>query len=126
MRHAPWIATVLFAAPLLVSAPSAEAQDSMVVAPQFHKVLIDNDKVRVLEVTLKPGDKIPMHSHPGGYVSISMTGSKARFVTADGKSADREMKANEPVWSDAVTHTAENIGTTETKVIVVELKVPKK
>jgi beta-alanine degradation protein BauB len=126
MKLAPWIPMVLFAVPLFLSAPPVEAQDSMVVAPQFHKVLIDNDKVRVLEVTLKPGDKIPMHSHPGGYVSISMSGSKARFVNADGKSADREMKANEPVWSDAVTHTAENIGTNETKVIVVELKVPKK
>ena len=80
----------------------------------------------MLEVTLKPGDKIPMHSHPGGYVSIASTDSKARFVTADGKSADREMKANTPVWSDAVTHTAENIGTNETKVIVVEVKAPKK
>ena len=36
------------------------------------------------------------------------------------------MKAGEPVWSDAATHTAENIGTTEAKVIVVEVKVPKK
>jgi hypothetical protein len=125
MKHAAWIAMVLLAAPLLVSAPPAEAQDSMVVAPQFHKVLIDNDKVRVLEVTLKPGDKIPMHSHPGGYVSIALAPAKARFVNADGKSADREMKAHEPVWSDAVTHSAENTGTTETKVIVVELKTAK-
>lgn len=125
MKQASWFAMVLCAAALFAS-PPAEAQDSVAVAPQLHKVLIDNDKVRVLEVTLKPGDKIPMHSHPGGYVSISATGSKARFVTPDGKSADREMKANDPVWSDAVTHTAENIGTTEAKVIVVELKVPKK
>jgi hypothetical protein len=125
MKRAPWIATILLAVPLLAWAPSAQAQDSVVVAPQLHKVLIDNDKVRVLEVTLKPGDKIPMHSHPGGYVSMALTGAKARFVNADGKTADREMKANEPTWSDAVTHTAENIGTNETKVIVVELKVPK-
>lgn len=126
MKHAAWIAAAVVACPLLLAAPSASAQDSMVVAPQFHKVLIDNDKVRVLEVTLKPGDKIPMHSHPGGYVSIGVTGSKARFTTPDGKSVDRELKAGEAVWSEATTHTSENVGTAEAKVIVVELKVPKK
>src|SRR5262245_16009135 len=126
MKNASWLAIVLFGVPLLASARPAAAQDSVVVAPTSNKVLIENDKVRVLEGTLKPGEKMPMHSHPGGYVSIAATDSKARFVTADGKSADREMKANVPVWSDPVTHTAENIGTSETKVIVVEIKVPKK
>ena len=124
MKHTAWIAAAVVACPLL--AASARAQDSMVVAPQFHKVLIDNDKVRVLEVTLKPGDKIPMHSHPGGYVSIPLGPAKARFTTADGKSVDSEMKPGEARWSDPVTHSAENTGTAETKVIVVELKVPKK
>jgi len=125
MKHVPWITAVLFAAPLLAMAPAAAAQDSMAVAPQFHKVLLENDKVRVLEVTLKPGDKIPMHSHPGGYVAYALVDSKTRFTGADGKSVEREMKAGQPVWSDAVTHMAENIGTTAGKVIVFELKVPK-
>lgn len=125
MKQAPWILAVLVTAALFMSAPAATAQDSMVVAPQFHKVLLENDKVRVLEVTLKPGDKIPMHSHPGGYVAYALVDSKTRFTGADGKSADREMKAGHPVWADAVTHVAENIGTSAGKVIVIELKVPK-
>jgi len=32
------------------------------------------------------------------------------------------MKAGQAVWSDGVTHGTENIGTTETRVLVVELK----
>jgi quercetin dioxygenase-like cupin family protein len=122
MKHASRILVVLLAAPLLMLAPAASAQDSVAVAPQFHKVLLENDKVRVLEVTLKPGDKIPMHAHPGGYVAYSVSGSKARFTGADGKPVDRDMKTGEAIWSDPVTHIAENVGTTTTKVIVVELK----
>jgi hypothetical protein len=44
------------------------AQDFAKVSPQDVKVLLENDRVRVLEVRHQPGVKEPMHSHPA-YVS---------------------------------------------------------
>ena len=37
--------------------------DAVVAAPDHHKVLFENDKLRVLEVTLKPMDEEPLHHH---------------------------------------------------------------
>ena len=41
-----------------------DAQDDVVaVSPQTHKVLLENDRVRVLDVSLPAGAKEPEHSH---------------------------------------------------------------
>ena len=35
----------------------------MAAAPQHHKVLFENDEVRVLEVSIAPGVREPLHAH---------------------------------------------------------------
>lgn len=39
------------------------ALDAVVAAPKQHKVLFENDRLRVLEVTLKPNEEEPTHHH---------------------------------------------------------------
>jgi hypothetical protein len=39
-----------------------DARDAVAVAPDTHKVLIDNDSIRILDVNLPPGSKEPAHS----------------------------------------------------------------
>lgn len=39
------------------------ALDAVTAAPRHHKVLFENDKLRVLEVTLEPNDEEPVHHH---------------------------------------------------------------
>ena len=39
-------------------------EDAVKVAPHVYKVALENDRVRVLETRMKPGDKTSMHSHP--------------------------------------------------------------
>jgi hypothetical protein len=62
----------------------AIAQDLAKVAPNDVKVLIDNDRVRVMEVLHKPGAKEPMHTHPA-YVAVYLNGTRVRVTTPDGK-----------------------------------------
>ena len=95
------------------------------LSPQYYTVLIDNDEVRVLEFRFKPGEKEPMHSHPRGFV-YSLADAKIKVSFPDGKSEESVLKNGEARWRDAVTHAAENIGTTEAHVIAVELKKPAK
>lgn len=37
--------------------------DAVKAAPRHHKVLFENDRVRVLEVILEPNDEEPVHHH---------------------------------------------------------------
>ena len=48
-----------------VSDPSTwdPALDAVTAAPANHKVVFENDKLRVLEVTLEPGAEEPLHHH---------------------------------------------------------------
>ncbi|HMN86576.1 MAG TPA: hypothetical protein PKA74_11375 [Bauldia sp.] len=39
------------------------ALDAVAAAPKHHKVLFENDALRVLEVTLEPNDEEPVHHH---------------------------------------------------------------
>ena len=39
------------------------ALDAVVAAPANHKVLFENDQLRVLEVTLEPEEEEPTHHH---------------------------------------------------------------
>jgi len=40
------------------------------VAPEAAKVVFENDVVRVIEVTMRKGQKIPMHSHNRGLSNL--------------------------------------------------------
>jgi hypothetical protein len=37
--------------------------DAVAAAPGNHRVLLENDRVRVLEVTVNPGEREPLHAH---------------------------------------------------------------
>lgn len=96
-------------------------QDPVKTAPKIYKVLLENDRVRVLEVRLKPGKKSPMHSHPA-YIAYALSTCKVRFTLPDGKTKEIKIKAGEAAWSDAESHAVDNIGNTEVHVLNIELK----
>ena len=100
---------------------ACERTDMVKIAPKNCKVLLGNDRVRVIRVVTKPGEKIEMHSHTANIV-YALSSGKAKFTLADGRREERELKAGQAVWSDAVTHSSENTGTGEGRVLVIELK----
>lgn len=106
---------------LLCLTSSALAQDAAKNCADMCKVVLENEHVRVLDYRVKPGGKIPMHSHPAN-VTYFITGGKIKTTLADGKVTEAERKPGEARWSDAVTHANENIGTAESHAIVVEIK----
>jgi hypothetical protein len=50
--------------------------DAVLAAPKHHKVLFENENLRVLEVTLEPNDEEPVHHHrwPSVFVFDQMQG----------------------------------------------------
>jgi len=116
---------LLFALAIFFAATTTFAQDPVKVAPQAFKERLNNDNVRVLEYSSKPGEKEAMHSHSAGLIYV-IQGGKFKSTAADGTSKEIEYKTGEVVWRDAVTHSVENVGTTDLKVLLVEVKHPKK
>ena len=99
-----------------------QAQDMVAVAPNLCKVRLDNEWVRLTEVHGKAGEKMPLHSHPG-YLSYYFTSGKAKFTNADGKSSEREIKANTAKWTEPEKHSVEFLSP-EASTLVVEVKKP--
>ena len=100
---------------------TAHAQDPVKTSPQYYKVLLENDQVRVLEYRLKAGEKEPMHSHPAGVVYV-LSGGKVRFTSPSGESAEVELPAGASMWRKAEEHATDNIGTTEVHALFFEPK----
>jgi hypothetical protein len=74
---------------LFISSPTLFAEgnatqmasyDAIVAAPNNHRVVFENEKVRVLEITIKPGEKEPFHVHPMPSVMNILTGAKLRIT----------------------------------------------
>ena len=118
--------TLLVVFVLAVAANQVSAQDVAKVAPQNCKVLLENDHVRVVEIWIKPGEKLAMHSHPAS-VTYVMSSAKLKTTLPDGKTVETEGQVGQALWSDGGAHEQVNTGTTEARALVVEMKAsPKK
>lgn len=81
--------------------------DVLQVAPKSTKVLFENDKIRVLEMKFKKGQKLAMHSHPANFV-YAVTSLKFKSISQDGKAKIVKMKKGESSSSEPSTHAVEN------------------
>jgi quercetin dioxygenase-like cupin family protein len=106
---------------LFIVCLTTQAQDPVTTSPQYYKVLLENDQVRVLEYRLKPGEIEPMHSHPAGVVYV-LSGATLKFSYPDGRTEKKAAATGEAIWRDPVTHAVENIGKTEAHAIAIDLK----
>jgi quercetin dioxygenase-like cupin family protein len=100
---------------------TASAQDPVKTSPQYYKVLLENEQVRVLEYRLKPGEKEPMHSHPAGVVYV-LSGAKLKFTYPDGRTEEKAAATGETIWREPVTHAVKNVGDTEAHAVAIDLK----
>lgn len=96
-------------------------RDPVVTDGDKYKVVLENDRVRVLEYRDSPGQRTSPHYHPD-YVLCSLSAFRRKFVLPGGQEAVRDVSAGQVVWGKAQSHIGENVGSTETHVLVIELK----
>jgi quercetin dioxygenase-like cupin family protein len=96
-------------------------QDALQAASNVTKLIMENDRVRVLDVWFKPGEKAAMHTHPDHVMYIFNNG-KLKLTSSTEKPQVMDLKAGQTIWMDATSHTAENLGKTDVHLLVVELK----
>jgi hypothetical protein len=100
------------------------AQDATTVDPRSYRVVLENDRVRVLEYKSRPGFGVcgqGMHYHPA-HVTVSLTGAKLKVTTPDGKASFPEIPPGQVFFFEAETHSAEIIGGAGTRSYIIELK----
>jgi quercetin dioxygenase-like cupin family protein len=101
----------------------ALAQDPVKVDPAHYKVLLENATVRVLKVDYAPGAKSVPHQHPDA-IAVPLSTTRVRFTLPDGKTEERELKSEAALYTPAVTHNPENLGSSPIDLILVEFKSP--
>jgi beta-alanine degradation protein BauB len=88
--------------------------------PDKYQVIFENDRVRVLEYRDLPGDMTNPHQHPDS-VMYTLPAFQRRLRASHG-TRDVVMEPGHAHWLPAQTHAGQNIGTTPTHVLFVELK----
>ena len=112
-----------------MSADHSLALDAMTAAPDHHRVLLENDQVRVLDTCLAPGEQTPVHTHrwPAALYVMSWSDfvrrDAALNIIVDSRSWERQPLVGEALWLPALPpHSVENVGQCELRLIAIELK----
>jgi hypothetical protein len=111
-----------------VAWPWPDSMDAVSAAPRNHKVLYEDERVRILEVTVEPGEKENMHYHRWPSVLIVDSPAKKKEYTSDGKvtSTDRPSeKTPLPIivrMGPTPPHAIENLDTNVLHLYRIEMK----
>jgi hypothetical protein len=106
--------------------PWPDSLDAVVAAPRHHKLVLENERVRVLDTRIPVGDTVPVHTHrwPAVYYSVQTSHFIRRDqdgkVTFDSRTASAMASGN--FIECLPPHSIENVGDREIHLISVELK----
>lgn len=104
----------------LTTALAQRAKDATIVDPDVHKVVLENDHVRVIDARVSPGWKSPAHSHPP-LVLVSLKGGRFKITGPDGKPQILDFNPGMVIWREATEHSWEMLSG-DAHVIAVEVK----
>jgi beta-alanine degradation protein BauB len=105
----------LLIASLLLFASPLQAQSG---PPKQEKLVFENQFVKVYELTLQPGEKLPEH-HGGNRLVYCLNDCKLLYHW-DGKTYEEKRKAGDVHFHPEATHAEENPGKTTVREIIVE------
>ena len=103
--------------------------DAVIAAPKHHTLLFENERVRVLEVRIPPGDLVPVHTHR--WPASIYVARQSDFLRRDHRgnllfdSRSVGPPPDKPLaqWTPPLPpHSVENIGSNEILLISTELK----
>jgi beta-alanine degradation protein BauB len=107
----------------------AEYAEELAAAPRNHEVgttvWFENDRIRVWEILLQPGERGPFHAHTRNYFWTVVEGSTGLQRFADGTFAVRDYGVGDTKYLEhtpdtALIHDLENIGDTPLRFVTVE------
>ncbi len=111
--------------------PWPDSLDALVAAPDYHKLLFENERVRLLEVRIPPGAFVQVHTHR--WPSAIYVATQSDFIRRDVQgNVLFDSRASGPPpdqpfvqWTGPLPpHSVENVGSREILLITTELKEP--
>ena len=100
----------------------------MTSASKYHTLLLENERVRVLDTRIRPGETTPLHTHrwPSLYHVLSwgefVRRDQSGNVLVDSRAGGVKIPP-QVVWAPPMPpHTLENVGSTDIHVVSVEVK----
>jgi hypothetical protein len=103
--------------------------DALIAAPKHHKLVFENDKVRVLDANIPPGEVTALHMH--GFAASHIVISWSDFIRydtegnilLDSRSLGKSMTPHSALWSEPIgVHALKNVGDADLHIISVEIK----
>jgi quercetin dioxygenase-like cupin family protein len=103
--------------------------DALAAAPAFHRLVFENDTLRLLDTRIGPGQTVPLHTHRWPSVLYVVANAhhvrrdhEGRVLT-DTRAGDAVREVGTAVWTAPMApHTVENVGDSEIHLINIELK----
>ena len=101
--------------------------DALIAAPKHHTLIFENERMRMLDTRIPPGDTVPVHTHrwPAVYYTVQFS----HFIRRDGEGNllfdSRTVSGELPSakWIETLPpHSVENVGDAEVHLVSVELK----
>ena len=98
--------------------------DAVTVDPDVHRIILENEYIRVFDARASKGTKSPMHSHPP-FVLVSLDSTRFRMTLPDGKTSLFDLNPGQALWVEGAQHSWELLAG-ELRVIGVEIKSAQK
>ena len=95
--------------------------DAVKIDPEHHTVVLENDRVRVLRISLAANDKTKDHEHPNS-VAVYTSDAVSTVTLGNGKTRKGGGQRGTVRWLPGERHEVENSGAQPSEVILVELK----
>ena len=103
--------------------------DALLAAPVHHRLLLENDTVRVLDTEIRPGEQTPVHTHQWPAVHYVLSWSafirrdESGSVLLDTRTTAFAQTPPQVLWGDSLpAHSLENVGEAPLHIISVEQK----
>ena len=105
-----------------MSLQDEHSDDAINIAPDLHTVIYEDDKMRVLKVSVPAGATANMHWHPHN-INYVLAGGTLKFNKPDGSEVSVDLTAGQVTSATTESqHAVENTGDTTVETIQVELK----
>jgi hypothetical protein len=101
--------------------------DALIAAPKHHTLILENDRIRLLDTRISKGETVPVHTHrwPGVYYTLRFS----HFVRRDGEGNvlfdSRKLTGEMPgaaYLENLPPHSVENVGDADIHLVSVEMK----
>ena len=106
-----------------------DSLDALIAAPEHHRLVFENDQVRILDTCIEPGETAPLHTHRWPSVLYAVASDHVvrrdadSKVLLDSRVTGALLEPGSAVWVGQLSpHTVENVGASAIRLLNVELK----